>query len=109
MRQVLFRIPLRPFDWLPEWWPDWRVPMFGYGLMLALTLIICTWMAGRRAAREGIPKQLIQDLAVWIFLGGVLGARITFMVQYGIPWDQFFRIWDGGLVFYGSAFGGAVG
>jgi phosphatidylglycerol:prolipoprotein diacylglycerol transferase len=108
MRQVLFHIPLKPFAWLPAWWPDY-VPVYGYGVMLALTLLVCTWMAGHRARKEGIAPQYIQDLAVWIFLGGLIGARTVYMIQYGEPLSRFFLIWQGGLVFYGSAIGGVAG
>ena len=31
------------------------------------------------------------------------------MIQFGVPWQQFFKVWEGGLVFYGSAIGGVVG
>ncbi len=44
-----------------------------------------------------------------MFLGGIVGARIVFMIQYKVPWQHFFRIWEGGIVFYGSAIGGWVG
>jgi phosphatidylglycerol---prolipoprotein diacylglyceryl transferase len=64
------------------------------------------------AKREGIEPKHVQDLAIWLFIGGIVGARITFMIQYhdqfSSLWD-FFRIWDGGLVFYGGAIGGAAG
>lgn len=100
MRQILFRIPP---------WSDDGVPVYGFGLILFLTFMASTWVAGKRAEKEGIPKQFIQDLAVWLFAGGIIGARIVYMVQYRIPfWPpwSFFKIWEGGLVFYGSAFGG---
>jgi len=106
MRQVLFWIPI-PNPWFPD-----GLPVYGFGLMLFLTFITCTWIASRRARKEGIDPQVIQDLAIWIFVGGIIGARITFMIQYRIPfWPlaNFFKIWEGGLVFYGSALGGVVG
>jgi phosphatidylglycerol---prolipoprotein diacylglyceryl transferase len=108
MRQVLFRIPLRIFDWMPNWIPDY-LPVYGFGFMLCVTFIVCTWMTSRRAEKEGIPKERVQDLALWIFLGGIICARITFMIQYGRPLTEFFNIWQGGLVFYGSAVGGLLG
>ena len=87
------------------------MPIYGFGMMLFVTFVICVWVAGRRAEREGIAKQYIQDLAIWIFVGGIVGARLTFMIQYEVPfWPpwHFFRIWEGGLIFYGSFIGGFV-
>src|SRR6266851_1492134 len=108
MRQVLFRIPLRIFDWMPSWIPDsW--PIYGFGFMLVCAFIICPWLAYRRAEKHGIAKERVQDLAIWVFVGGVVCARITFMIQYGRPITEFLNIWQGGLVFYGSAIGGLVG
>jgi prolipoprotein diacylglyceryltransferase len=78
-------------------------------MMLFLAFVVCTWLAGRRAEKEGIAKEHVQDLAIWIFVGGIVGARIVYMIQYGVPLWQFFRIWEGGLVFYGSAVGGLIG
>jgi phosphatidylglycerol:prolipoprotein diacylglycerol transferase len=114
MRQVLFRIPLKPFDWLPDWWPE-NVPVYGFGAMLFVTFLVTTWMASRRAKRQGIAPQHLQDLGIWIFVCGIIGARIVYLKQAGVSFDQFFsgfiffRIWDGGLVFYGSAVGGIIG
>src|SRR5437868_15455551 len=102
MRQVLFHLPLHLVG-LPD------IPIYGYGAMLFVAFVFCTWLACRLAAREGIARERIQDLAIWLFVCGIAGARITFMIQYGVPVWQFFKIWDGGLVFYGSAIGGAVG
>src|SRR5688572_23717738 len=107
MRQVLVYIPLQSwFGLLAD------IPIYGYGGMLFDAIFLCTWLASRLAKREGITPNLLQDLAVWGFLAGIIGARITFMIQYAdkFPhWYQFFFLWDGGLVFYGSAIGGVVG
>jgi phosphatidylglycerol:prolipoprotein diacylglycerol transferase len=77
--------------------------------MLFITFIACTWSASRRARREGVAPEILQDLAMWIFAGGIVGARIVYMIQYHRPIGEFFKIWEGGLVFYGSALGGVAG
>ena len=102
MHQVLFRIPI------PTPWSD-SIPIYGFGTMMVVALFFCTWLANRRAIKEGIPPQLIQDLALWVVIGGIVGARITFMIQYHQSLTQFFRLWEGGLVFYGSLIGGTIG
>ncbi|MCC6417724.1 MAG: prolipoprotein diacylglyceryl transferase [Gemmataceae bacterium] len=104
MRQVLFHIPLNALN---ENFPD--IPIYGYGFMLFVAFVFCTWLACRLAAREGIARERVQDLAIWLFISGIAGARITYMIQYGVSVWDFFKIWDGGLVFYGSAIGGAIG
>jgi prolipoprotein diacylglyceryltransferase len=103
MRQVLFRIPLHT-----SWTPD-GIPIYGYGLMLFVAFIACTWLAGRLSRRQNIAKEHVQDLALWLFAGGIIGSRVVFMIQYGLPLSHFFYIWEGGLVFYGGMLGGAIG
>jgi prolipoprotein diacylglyceryltransferase len=97
MRQVLFHLPFRD------------LPIFGYGAMLFVAFVLCYFLAGWRARREGVPKELIYDVAFWLFVFGILGGRVTYMIQYGVPLKDFFKIWEGGLVFYGSAVGGLAG
>src|SRR5437868_2125099 len=99
MHQVLLRLPVPQFQSQPDWWPS-SLPIFGFASMLVLAFVLGTWVANRRARREGIPQGLIQDLAIWIIAAGVVGARIVYMIQYrdqvDSAWD-FFKLWNGGL------------
>jgi prolipoprotein diacylglyceryl transferase len=120
MRQILFYIPLH--DYISDSLPN--VPVYGYGMMLFLAFVLCSWLAGRLSRREGIDPKFVQDLAIWLFVTGILGARITFILQEwpnfankpGSNWPNFaarpwnlLALWDGGLVLYGSIIGGAIG
>jgi prolipoprotein diacylglyceryltransferase len=108
MWQVLWRIPIT----------NDGIPIYGFGMMLFLAFIACTWLASRRAEREGIAKETVQDLAIWIFIGGLLGARITYLLnEQGFPnswraaWAFITKlplIWEGGIVLYGSILGGVA-
>lgn len=106
MRQILFDIPL---DWLHA---GWHIPIYGYGLMLFVAYLLCTTLGRRLCRREGIDEQIIPDLAIWLFVSGILGGRIVYVVEY---WDNFldkwqiFKLWDGGLVLYGAVAGGVIG
>jgi phosphatidylglycerol:prolipoprotein diacylglycerol transferase len=51
-------------------------------------------------------------MAIWILVAGLVGARLFFVVEYWRSFKSFwdvFRIWEGGIVLYGSVLGGAVG
>src|SRR5436305_1273257 len=116
MLQVLFRIPINLFGWTPQ-----GIPIYGFGAMFVLAFLVCTWLAGRRAEKEGIRKQVVQDLAGWLLLGGIIGARLTsvlfeyqgqpkpWLERLQVAFTEFFKIWEGGLVLYGSVIGGGVG
>jgi phosphatidylglycerol:prolipoprotein diacylglycerol transferase len=100
MQQILFKLG--------------GIPLYGYGLMLFIAFLACITVAGQLAKREGIAKEIIQDLAIWLFLGGLIGARAAFLLLQGnvkSVWDfisQFPRLWDGGVIFYGAAIGGVI-
>jgi phosphatidylglycerol:prolipoprotein diacylglycerol transferase len=90
-----------------------KVPIYGFGMMLFLAFIICTRLAGQRAESEGIPSELIQDVVIWLFIGGLIGARITFLkaeknMAFSEMFSEIWKIWDGGIVLYGSVLGGLV-
>lgn len=101
MMQVLF--------WLPTPWA-WRgLPVYGFGLMLFLAFVAATGLAGRRGEKIGLPRDKIGDLTLTIFLLGLIGGRIVYMIQYDRPLAEFLMIWQGGIVFYGGAIGGTIG
>src|SRR5947209_7946554 len=105
MDQVLFHLPI-----LKESFPPYGLPIHGFGVMLFITFIVCVWLLGRLATRfrSNLPGQRVQDLVIIGFVGGLVGARITFMIQYDRPFAEFFRIWEGGIVLYGGIITGIL-
>src|SRR4051794_24188153 len=113
MHQVLFNIPFSKGVFGPD-----GIPVYGFGAMLFLTFIAVTLWGTRRARAVGLPPERFQDFAIVVFVCGIVGARILYMVQYANQFPDksalgligaFFQIWKGGIVFYGSAFVGVVG
>ncbi|HTU94158.1 MAG TPA: prolipoprotein diacylglyceryl transferase family protein [Gemmataceae bacterium] len=89
------------------------LPIYGFGMMLFLAFIVCTWLASRRAESEGVAAEQIQEVAMWLFIGGLIGARITFLraeknMAFADMLFEFWKIWDGGIVLYGSVIGGLI-
>src|SRR5262249_16358085 len=86
-----------------------------YGLMLFVAFLACIAVTGRLAKRQGIAKPVVQDLAIWLFLGGLIGARTAHMLleaRFSNVWDfigQFPRLWGGGGFFFGGASGRGIG
>lgn len=105
MNQVLFRIwvPIEGFG---------GIPIFGFGLMLFLAFVGGSWLANRRARQRGIPVELVSDLTIFLFVGGIAGARVLFLWNHlpGLTLAEyvleFFKIWKGGIILYGSLAGG---
>ena len=89
------------------------IPVFGYGAMVFLGFLFGGWMALRRAKSAGIDPEAIWDLVTWVFLAGIGGARLFYLVQKHDrvfedlrgPGDALFRVvnlTDGGLVLLGG-------
>ena len=101
MRQVLFTIPI--FGGLK---------VFGYGAMLVVAFVSSTWLAYWRARRERLDPEVIGDMSFWVFLFGLIGARLFYCIEYWgddikTLWDVV-QYWKGGVVYYGGIVGGVA-
>jgi phosphatidylglycerol:prolipoprotein diacylglycerol transferase len=95
--------------------PPKGLPIRGYGVMLLVAVVAGVGLAIREARRVGLDSETILSLAFYAFLGGILGARLFYIIEY---WPQFRResiaatlaaainVTEGGLVVYGSLLGG---
>jgi phosphatidylglycerol---prolipoprotein diacylglyceryl transferase len=82
------------------------IPLNTFGLMVLSGFLAGLWVAGRRARARGLSPELITDLSVWLLLGGLLGARLVYVVFYNrydpvlMRWEfdyDLFDLTDGGL------------
>ncbi len=88
----------------------YQVHAFSLFLVLgaAAGVLITAW----RARRVGINPDVVFELAVWVLGGGFLGARVYYLVQHPESVHSVldvFKVWQGGIVFYGCIMGGLVG
>lgn len=91
-----------------------------YALILGLGIFTATWFTARRAPKYGYTSDDVWDALTWVFLPGVLGARLyhvltptpasgitpEYYVQHPL---EILAIWNGGLGIYGAIIGGALG
>lgn len=87
----------------------------GYGVMLIAGVVSAVGLAVYRGERRGIDSDQILALIPWVLIGGLVGARLFFVIQYR---DQYIgetitetignvlKFTEGGLVVYGSFIGG---
>ncbi|MFO0938195.1 MAG: prolipoprotein diacylglyceryl transferase family protein [Gemmataceae bacterium] len=106
MQQILFEVPFI------------GLPIYGFGAMLFLAFFLCTWWGIRRAKTIKLSSENIQDLAFVLFITGIIGARLFYVLQYHKQFQfngvmgtigEFIRIDRGGIVFYGCLIGGFIG
>lgn len=96
------------------------LPLFGYGFMMLCGLMSAIWLATRRAKQAGLEAETIWDLAAWLFIPGIVGARLFYLVQHHdsvyrdaqtLPQVLFatINLSNGGIVLYGGLIAGALG
>jgi len=93
------------------------LPIRGYGAMLVVAISVGSSLVVHRAGQVGVDADTIFSLSFWVFLCGIAGARLFYVVEY---WQQFqsptfgqtlgrlLNIAQGGLVIYGGILGGAI-
>ncbi len=83
-----------------------------YGVFVALAIAVGTWLAFREAHRKGLPMDRVESLALWVFVGGIAGARALHVID---RWDLYatqphmvFALSNGGLAIMGAVLGGTL-
>jgi len=94
------------------------LPIRGYGVMLLVGVLAGVGLAVREARRVGLDPDTVISLCFHLFVFGILGARLFYVIEY---WPQFRRpdrlgtlvailnVTQGGLVVYGSLIGALLG
>lgn len=82
------------------------VTIHTYGFFVAIGFLLGLLLAVKEAKRQGISENKIIDLGFYILLASILGSRLFFIMLNAShylknPLD-IFKIWEGGLVFYGG-------
>ena len=84
-----------------------------YGVIVVLSFFVGLWLSTREAKRKGLDPGLIQDFAFYALVGGIIGARIYFVVfsnpAYFLknPWE-IVAVWHGGIGIIGALLGGLL-
>lgn len=88
------------------------VPVYSYGLMLALAVFVSSVLLAKDALRLGISRETIYDLVFWVVVCGIIGARVFYVL---LNLDFFLRspveilmLPKGGLAWQGSFAGGLL-
>jgi prolipoprotein diacylglyceryl transferase len=87
-------------------------PFHMYGVLLAIGVLVAVWIAERRWRRRGYGSPGISDVAFWVVVWGVVGARLYHVITDYQRFDddplRAFQIWKGGLSIWGAVIGGAI-
>ena len=97
----------------PELFHIGGFPVNTYGVLLALAFLAALFVAARLGARDGLARERVFDLGLWMLLGGLVGSKLLLMLaepEYASnPWQlvslDFLR---SGGVWYGGFLGGLL-
>lgn len=94
------------------------IPIRGYGVMVLLGSLTGILMAVHRARQRHLSPDVIFSLAFGMFICGIIGARLFFVIEYWETRFQFdtwrqtiieaLKFTEGGLVVYGSLIGATI-
>lgn len=82
------------------------VTLYSYGALVATGFIVALLVALNQAKKQNIPKETILDIGFYILISAIVGSRLLFVLMdyehyLKNPLD-IFKIWEGGLVYYGG-------
>jgi phosphatidylglycerol:prolipoprotein diacylglycerol transferase len=84
-----------------------------YSLIIIAAIGVGIWFTAREAEKKGFKKDDVYEVAIYIILGGIIGARLFHVLDH---WSTDFAanpiralyIWEGGLAIWGAVAGGLV-
>ncbi len=87
-----------------------------YGLLVILAIIFSAWLTTVEVKRRKEDPEWIWDMLLWLVVGGILGARIWYVLNDILGGNSYFldfplkmlAIREGGLHYYGAMVGGAA-
>lgn len=86
--------------------------LHSYGACLAAGILAAYYALMRLARRRGMDEGRLSNLVTLLVVGGLAGARVFFVAEH---WNWYrgdllaaLKVWEGGLVYYGSLVAGAA-
>ncbi len=83
-----------------------RITIYSFGVVIIAGFLAGSSYILRLTRPLGLPDKRIFDFAFWMLVVGIVGSRLLYAA---LNWDHFstqkgeiFRIWNGGLVWYGG-------
>jgi phosphatidylglycerol:prolipoprotein diacylglycerol transferase len=89
-----------------------NLPIYSYGVMLGLSLVVGWYLTLTLAERDGLPKETMANCYVITAIAAIFGSRVLYVITNPDEFKQasdFFALRRGGLVAYGGFLGGYIG
>ncbi len=86
--------------------------IYYYSIMILIGMMLGIYLVYREFKRHKMDTKLLDNMAFYTILCGLLGARIWYVLfnltEYQNNWLEVFAIWHGGLAIHGGIFGGLL-
>ena len=97
----------------PELFRIGNFPINTYGVFLALAFLCAILIAVKLAARDGLPKEKIYDLSLWMLLASLIGSKLLMFLTEPEYRDHPLQLISldflrSGGVFYGGLLGAII-
>lgn len=94
----------------PEIFHIGSFPINTYGVLLALAFLLALIIAARLGARDGLPRERIYDLGLWMLLAALIGSKLLMLFTEPYYRDNLWALVSldflrSGGVFYGGFLG----
>ena len=83
-----------------------------YGLMMATSILVGYFIARKHSWRFGIDANEVDNLAFWLVIVGLIGARLYYVI---FAFDYFrespmeiYKLWRGGMSIFGALIAGLI-
>jgi phosphatidylglycerol:prolipoprotein diacylglycerol transferase len=111
MHPKLFTVTLPAFELLGRSWGG-PTTLHTYGFLLAIAFLVGIYVVSSQAKKAGLDSVRLTDMAVWLLIAGLVGAKLLLVV---VDWSFYSRnprelwsIFQAGGVFYGGLLGGLL-
>jgi phosphatidylglycerol:prolipoprotein diacylglycerol transferase len=86
--------------------------LYSYSALVCLGILLGVLYAHWRSRRAGFRDTAVLDGALWTLLGGLVGARVAYVIPNWLDYAgrpaSLIGFWGGGLVFQGGLIGGSL-
>ena len=97
----------------PELFRIGNFPINTYGVLLAIAFLTALVVAARLAARDGLPRERVYDLGLWMLLAALVGSKVLMLWTEPGYRENLWQLFSldflrSGGVFYGGLIGASL-
>mgnify|MGYP000850956253 FL=1 len=86
------------------------VPVYWYGIIIALAIAVGYFVARRLGKHFGLEGWVFDEFMLWVIPAAFIGARLWYVIfnlnYYSLYPGKIFAVWEGGLAIHGGIFAG---